>query len=221
MPSEFQRQLTLTSATMEYSDIFGNSTMRAISLGEYDERIPINMTVSYDVDKFYIAQDIGIFYYLDEEVFFDAIEKLSKSQLIVDEGYSDDRITGTLTTAGNDQMIFTSIPYDAGWQVYVDGKRVDTQGILGDSTNENETEGALVAFSVKDAGTHKIELKYRPTAFTFGLTLSIVGIVILILLCIFSEFLNCQFQNIQAVHSTWDRCEMLGNRNAVSADAAA
>ena len=87
-------------------------------------------------------------------------------------------------------MIFTSIPYDSGWQVFVDGKRVDTHGILGDSTNENETEGSLVAFSVKDAGTHKIELKYRPTAFTFGLTLSIVGIVILILLCIFEKKIN-------------------------------
>ena len=42
--------------------------------------------------------------------------------------FSDSRIDGKLT-APEDGAVFTSIPYDAGWTVTVDGVKVDTYGV--------------------------------------------------------------------------------------------
>ncbi len=190
LPSEFQRAFTLSTDKTSYGSIFGNSTMRAISLGSYAENSYISATLKLDANVLYITQNVGIFYYLDEEVFDDAMKRLASSQLIVDEGYSDDHITGTITTDSADRMIFTSIPYDDGWQVYVDGERVAIHGVLGDSRNEGETAGATIAFSIADAGTHSIELKYRSNSFTLGLTLTIIGIIVLLVIMIFEKKAN-------------------------------
>lgn len=190
MPSEFQRAFTLKSNGTDYGSIFGNGTMRAISLGPRPEGSYVTATLTLENENLYVIDGVGIFYYLDEEVFADVIKKLSESQLIIDEGFKDDHIKGTITTAEDLKTVFTSIPYDEGWQVYVDGERVLTQGILGDSSHENETEGALLAFNIDEAGEHKIELVYRPRAFTLGLLITVLGSLALLLIIIFEKKVN-------------------------------
>lgn len=190
LPSEFQRAFTLRSGSTNYGSVFGNSTMRAIPLGPYYESQFVSAELTLEANVLYVTQGVGIFYYLDEDVFEDAMAKLSQSQLIIDEGYSDDHLTGTINTLSSDQMIFTSIPYDEGWQVYVDGQKVVLHGILGDSSHENETAGALIAFNISEAGEHTVELKYRPRAFTLGLLLTVIGSVAFILIVIFEKKVN-------------------------------
>ncbi len=190
IPSEFHRAFKLESNGTNYGSVFGNNTMRAISLGPYIEEDYVSATLTLENNIMYISQGVGTFYYLDEEVFADVIEKLSASQLMIDEGFKDDHITGTITTSKPDQTVFTSIPFDRGWQIYVDGERVVTHGILGDSTHENETLGALVSFRIEEAGEHRIELKYRPRAFTLGLTLTVIGSLVLLFIMIFEKKVN-------------------------------
>ncbi len=59
--------------------------------------------------------------------FKEAMTKLSAGGLNV-TSYSDTRITGTIT-ADKSGLMFTSIPYDKSWTVYVDGTPVSTQKV--------------------------------------------------------------------------------------------
>jgi uncharacterized membrane protein YfhO len=74
----------------------------------------------------------------------------------------------------------TTIPYDKGWQVYVDGEQVETFEVL----------DALVAFRVDDAGEHTIRFVYRSSAFKVGIIITIVSIAGFVLIIIFERRLR-------------------------------
>lgn len=83
--------------------------------------------------------------------------------------FKNTRIEGTLT-ANQSGMIFTTIPQDGGWRVYVDGKKVE----------DYETLGTLIAFDV-DAGQHEIVFKYHVPAFAAGLLLTLAALAVTVL----------------------------------------
>ena len=99
---------------------------------------------------------------------------LSRGELKVSE-FSDTNIKGTLTTSG-EKVIFTSIPYDKMWQVYVDGERVDTYKCV----------DSMLAFDVssKDTHTYEIEMKYVPMQWYVGLIVTALGIVAFTACCL-------------------------------------
>jgi hypothetical protein len=70
-------------------------------------------------------------------------------------------------------MILTTIPYDEGWNVYVDGEKVDTY----------KTMDALMAFDISESGEHSLELEYMPKLYKPMHFISIISIVIFILIC--------------------------------------
>ncbi len=90
---------------------------------------------------------------------------LQENQFEIKE-YNDDYFKGTITVDKGKETVFTSIPYDSAWQVYVDGEKVETFKIL---------EG-LVAFNAK-AGQHNITLKYRPFTLWLGIAGTGAGLV--------------------------------------------
>ena len=91
---------------------------------------------------------------------------------IEDASISDTEICGTLTAKEN-QIVFTSLPYDKMWQVYVDGERVDTYKCF----------DAMLAFDI-EAGTHTIEMRYVPMQWYVGITVTGVGCLVFSLLVI-------------------------------------
>ena len=94
-------------------------------------------------------------------------------QFIIDDESTDDNLFGSITTDKSEQMILTSIPYDEGWNVYVDGEKVESY----------KTMGALMAFDIADAGEHTLELEYMPKLYKPMLCISIASIIIFILIC--------------------------------------
>ncbi len=57
--------------------------------------------------------------------------------------------------------MFTSIPYDSGWTVTVDGKKVEPESINGSLMYIHLTQG-----------THTVEMTYMPTGFIPGFILT-------------------------------------------------
>lgn len=108
---------------------------------------------------------------LNEDEFNDAIARLSQEQLVADS-YDEGRISGTVTAA-RDGMMFTSIPYDSGWTVKVDGKKVPAFA-LGD---------ALLCFAVPE-GTHTVTMTYFPSAFLAGLLITLLSVAALLVLTV-------------------------------------
>lgn len=73
------------------------------------------------------------------------------------------RVQGRVTAEG-DKILLTSIPYDRGWTVRVDGKKVETASFA----------GVFLSLPVS-AGEHEITFSYLPPGFLPGLVLSAGG----------------------------------------------
>lgn len=68
-----------------------------------------------------------------------------------------------------DALYTSSIPYDKGWRVTVDGRKVKTQ----------ENAGCFLSFPV-EAGKHTVELRYRPKGLGAGIAVSVLALLILV-----------------------------------------
>ena len=66
--------------------------------------------------------------------------------------------------ASQDGLLYTSIPQDGHWVVYVDGEKTEST-LVG---------GAMVAVPLEE-GSHTVEFRYENTSFTLGLTITLVG----------------------------------------------
>lgn len=94
-----------------------------------------------------------------------------KNQSFNIETFTDTEIKGTVK-AQEDGVFYTSIPYDTGWRVTVDGEEIEKEELLaiGD---------ALLGIRLSK-GRHTIELKYVPQGLTLGIGLTAAGIIILL-----------------------------------------
>lgn len=98
-------------------------------------------------------------YNVDDTVLDSAYEMLSLGQMDMTK-HSDTKIEGNVT-AGYDGYLYTSIPYDEGWSVYIDGHKVKTFEI-GDSQ---------LCTTIKQ-GEHEIKMVYSPKGLLYGLPIS-------------------------------------------------
>lgn len=101
-------------------------------------------------------------YSLDKKIFESGYNALKSSEIEISE-FSETRFSGNIIAMG-DQFVFTSIPYDEGWTVYIDGKKSQTfeigYGLLGTAVKQGE---------------HTIEFKFHPKGFNIGLSVSLIG----------------------------------------------
>ncbi len=107
-----------------------------------------------------------------QENLINITNELKKNSLRVSE-HSDTYIKGTITATKEKPVVFTTIPYDENWQVYVDGHRVDTYKCI----------DAFLAFDINE-GNHSVEFKYVPSQFYKGLAITFVGISAFVGLCV-------------------------------------
>ena len=102
-------------------------------------------------------------YTADDTVVKNMYNSLAGNSLNV-ESYSDTTIKGTVKAKEN-CYLYSSIPYDDGWSVYVDGKKAETF----------EIGGTLLAIELTP-GQHKIEYKYFPVGLLYGIIISAVTV---------------------------------------------
>ena len=86
------------------------------------------------------------------------------------EKWKDGYVKGRIN-AGSDGLLFTSIPYDPGWKLKVDGKSVVTEKAF----------SAFLGIPVS-AGEHDIELHFVPEGYYFGILFSISALLFFALL---------------------------------------
>jgi uncharacterized membrane protein YfhO len=108
-------------------------------------------------------------YRLLQEEFIAAVAELNEEPLVVDS-YTDTQIRSHITVQ-NDGILFTSIPYEEGWQVFVDGQTAETSPYA----------DAFLSVALT-AGEHTIVMNYMPVGFKAGAILSGVSLAILLLL---------------------------------------
>lgn len=126
----------------------------------------INIEVNVEKNTF---GDLNLYaYYVDDKVFNDYYNYLKEGLLNIDY-YDDTTIIGDITAKDN-QIAFTTIPYDKGWKVYVDGKKIKTFKV----------SDTYLAFDLTK-GKHDIKLKYSPYLIKEGIFISFVSLLTLII----------------------------------------
>ena len=114
-------------------------------------------------------------YAFNEANFIQAYEKLNSEPLALTEftnTLTKTKVSGTVTAA-SDCMLFTSIPYEKGWTVLVDGAVVEA---------EEFAESFLTV--PLTAGTHTIEMTYLPEGLATGALISAASLGALLLLAL-------------------------------------
>lgn len=140
--------------------------------GDYEFKIIFPKDVR---KEFYEEQ---YFCYYDDSQFNKAYDILSKHQWDISE-FEGGYINGTIS-ADEDGIMFTSIPYDEGWSVYVDNEPVQKEALL---------EGAFVGVPVP-SGKHQVEMVYKTPLLNVGAGISLASLAVLLLIILAKFFFS-------------------------------
>lgn len=116
-------------------------------------------------------------YGFDETEFKRGYDQLKADSLQV-ERFTDTEISGTVNAAENG-VLYTSIPYDEGWTVTVDGEKVAKQDLLA-------VGDALLAIPI-GSGSHTVSFSYTPRGMYIGIGISVFALAVLILLLVWNR----------------------------------
>ncbi len=106
---------------------------------------------------------------INEEVFQSSINKIRENEMTVNK-WEDGLIEGEVT-AQEDGIIMLTIPYDKGWSMWVDNKKVEVFAI----------DEAFIGANISE-GTHTIKLKYTPPGFIIGCAISLSCAILLVIM---------------------------------------
>jgi uncharacterized membrane protein YfhO len=144
-----------------------------MSLGSYEPgtKVSLRMTIAneYTIFKnFY-------FVYFDEALYQESIDKLKDQQWQIDDDWTATKLSGTIT-AEDDQIMLTSIPYEKGWTITVDGEKVEPEKVV----------NALIGIPMT-AGEHVVTMKYTPPGWWMGIVLLNIGIVCIVFIGLYDR----------------------------------
>lgn len=138
--------------------------------------IPLNDTARPTVGVYFNNPQYGIAAFRKVSFVSENEDEIARMYSILSQGAAQnfnragDRITFDIECSEGKEVLFTSIPYEEGWHIKVDGKEVPIIKLV------NETFlGAKLT-----PGFHQVELNYSPLANKLGAWLSILGVVMLI-----------------------------------------
>lgn len=162
-----------SSGTLNITTPRGTSTHSAdqpciLDLGKFEANETAQVTVPFEANTGNVTM---IAYTMNNKVFEKGYKKLSDNQMLVEE-FDDTYIRGRFT-AEEDCLLYTSIPFDHGWEVIVDGEAVSDLDIV-------QLGQALLAVKVKE-GNHTIEFKYSVNGAKLGLAVTLFTIFALAL----------------------------------------
>ena len=165
----------------EYYAFVSNKQVKSVSLKKGEEKdtfdninrgylIEVGMVEAGETLAFQNEEgneDLGIRLYRYNEAGLEHVyRKLAESPLTLSV-WEDDRLKGTVD-AGMGGTLFTSIPYDKGWTVTVDGQERQPQELF----------GAFLGIEL-EPGSHVIECSYMPEGLKEGMMISLLCAAVL------------------------------------------
>ena len=132
---------------------------------------------------------------IDDEKFVEGYNQLKDGQITLTR-FEETEISGTFTAEEN-EILYTSIPYDTGWSVELDGKKLDDDQIV-------VISDALLGVKVS-AGEHNITFRYAIPGMAASNIISISFALLLIVLYILNKKNLLFFKNKK--ENLWLRAE--------------
>ena len=121
-----------------------------------------------------VSFDNILFYYCDNDLSYEIYNEVKDNQFLVEE-FEDGYVKGKVKATKDKNILFFTIPYENGWNVYVDGNKENIIPLVDENFIGVELE----------EGEHTIELKFNAPLSNLGLCLTIVEIILLIIQIIF------------------------------------
>ncbi len=154
---------------------FTNESWTVQKLGDFEKGELVEVELEFKGGILYFSKESEyLFYHINDDAMNKAFAQLEYGSMYVEE-HGNDYLKGTIDLPEGQELIFTTIPYDKGWKVKIDGETAETIPVL----------GTLLAIP-STAGFHEIEFVYRPDCVVYGGLLSIIGLVIFAILILWS-----------------------------------
>lgn len=177
LDSIYERRLNVWVNTNWAGNYYKFEDFNIKALGEFNAGDNVDVILTLTEEDLYIRD--AQFYYLDKALLDKLVAKIHAKNTET----SVERISGRHlkmnVNADESGLIFTTIPAQAGWSVYVDGKKQDYIEIF------DET---IMAIPVEE-GEHEIVLKFFPDGLPLGLAMTFAGIVFLLILLFWDKIL--------------------------------
>lgn len=151
------------------SEYLGDYKNQIIDLGYLEINDEIIIEAIGNIE-YYSSPHASVFvkkYNHDE--FLQAYEVLAQNPMEVLES-KETYIKGKISV-GEEQVIFTSIPYDEGWKIYVDGELIEKRSFL----------DAFLVIQC-EPGLHVVEMLYRPEGIVEGMFVSLLSVIVTLVL---------------------------------------
>ncbi|MCD8094756.1 MAG: YfhO family protein [Ruminococcus sp.] len=184
LPTDYERSCTIWvldeesyqngDGTMDYAgQFFVGDNYSILNLGSFlkNQDVRIRITISNE-DKEAFWSD-NLFYTLDTEAFEQTAELLQSNSAQVTQ-IDNTSVTVSCNSDSDDSYLFTTVPYQEGWIIKVNGKEVSCETAV----------GALITIPLEE-GENVIEMSFEPSYLTAGIVLSIVGLLCILLIFIF------------------------------------
>ena len=170
-PSNYERKVNmwLNHEFLDYYFEGGNKVIQTLGRFNPGEQISLITTITEEKNEVLFADEY--FYYLDEAKFHEAIDKLQKHPLELEQ-FSESHLKGTVN-ADKDGVLFTTISWEPGWTILVDGVK----------TEPVELVDAVIGIPLT-AGEHTIEMSFFPYGMAKGILISVGGVVVVIIIAL-------------------------------------
>jgi uncharacterized membrane protein YfhO len=130
-----------------------------LSLGRPTPGADLRLRLGVSWDKL-VLYNPQLVYQLDEDCYAKQFAELAQNPWRI-TNFSDTTVHGTITGAGQKPLLFTSIPYDPGWTVRLDGKVIQKVRLL----------DTFIGVEIPP-GTHQLDFDYTPPGLILGCTIS-------------------------------------------------
>ncbi len=165
IPTDYPREATLKVNGVSRGTYFGNKTDHVMFLGIFDEDCEITVSLELKVDPVYIRMNEDYFFSMDTDLFKETFNRLKEGNMNI-TSFEEDHFEGTVYVPEGKSVLYTSVVFDEGWIVTVDG---DEKELI-------KTNDALLAIEIEE-GEHEISFRYLPKCYTVGSTVSGFGVV--------------------------------------------
>lgn len=135
-------------------------------------------------------------YRFSDSAMISLYEKLNESPLRL-TSWEDTKLEGTVNAAERG-ILFTSIPYETGWTVKVDGEVVETEKVF----------EAFLSVEIP-AGEHEITFEYFPAGLKPGIIITLAAIAILAMLFVVDRILERRYQEKKAAREAAAALELM------------
>ena len=160
----YSRQLdNVTVSSSKISTSMTVSDGYILDLGNYNENEAITVEMPFKDQSTYANVGLIVFT-VNHDKFVEGYAKLKSGQIEY-TNVTETKIDGTFT-ADENEVLYTSIPYDKAWEIFIDGEKVTEDNII-------KISDALLGVKVTP-GKHSISFNYSIPGTTVSLIISII-----------------------------------------------